>query len=135
MSARMVCRSLLALLLVTPWTATLSVAGEPRADGDAESFLKSYCLKCHQGEKPKAGVNLAKLAPTQAIAADPKTWATVLHLVRDSAMPPVSSEAPPPQQREQFVAWVKQTLLEVVRAGGPKPGPAPLRRLNRTEYG
>ena len=38
------------------------------------------------------------------------------------------------RQREQFVEWTRQTLYIAVRAIGPKPGPAPLRRLNRTEY-
>jgi hypothetical protein len=126
------------VLLGVLWSAGPSRADEPRSDSsatrDAETFLKAYCLKCHQGEKPKAGVNLARLPPDRDIATDPKTWANVLTLVRNAEMPPLGSAAPTPGQREQFVEWVKQTLHAVVCADGAKPGAAPLRRLNRTEY-
>jgi Protein of unknown function (DUF1592)/Protein of unknown function (DUF1588)/Protein of unknown function (DUF1585)/Protein of unknown function (DUF1587)/Protein of unknown function (DUF1595)/Cytochrome C oxidase, cbb3-type, subunit III len=128
----MSCRIPLAILLVAACPA--GAADEPRAAGEAAPFLKAYCLKCHDGEKPKGGVHLARLPPARGVAADPKTWDAALVRVRDGEMPPKGSDQPPPAEREQFVEWVKQTLNVTVCGAGARPGPAPLRRLNRSEY-
>jgi hypothetical protein len=125
---------LLVVLLIVPSTAELSAAEERRDGYDPAAFLKAYCLKCHDGEKPKGGVNFARLPPVRDVAANPKTWDAALARVRDGEMPPQGSDAPPPGEREQFVAWAKQSLHAAVCGGGARPGPAPLRRLNRTEY-
>ncbi len=126
-------RILIAWPLVVLWPAAAG-ADEPHPAGDPAAFLKAYCLKCHDGEKPKGGVRLARVPPAQAVAADPKTWDAVLARVRDGEMPPRGSDAPPPDQRDRFVVWVRETLSAAVCGGGTKPGPAPLRRLNRTQY-
>jgi hypothetical protein len=126
------------VLFVLPWMALASSAEEPRAEGrlapEAQAFLTTYCLKCHQGDKPKAKLDLARFQTVGSMVAEAKTWSRILNRVRDGEMPPVGSEAPPAQQREQFVAWGKTTLYAALCKAGSKPGPAPLRRLNRSEY-
>ena len=47
-------------------------------------------------------------------------------------MPPKSTVSI--DQREQFVTWLQQTLRDQACSSGPVPGPAPVRRLNRTQY-
>jgi hypothetical protein len=101
---------------------------------DALGFVQTYCLECHQGQEPEAKLDLARFDSTEKIAADSAIWNKVLRRVRDGEMPPEDAEAPATDQREQFVAWISHTLREAACSDGISPGPAPLRRLNRTEY-
>src|SRR5207248_9449095 len=59
----------------------------------------------------------------------------IIARIEAGEMPPVGSEPLKPDEREQFLTQAKQRLYAVLCETGPKPGPAPLRRLNRTEYG
>ncbi len=133
------CKSvLLVVLLVVLCPTAASVADQPRAAGrltpDAQAFLNTYCLKCHQGEKPKAKLDLTRFQTVQSLTTDPKTWSRILLRVRDGEMPPVGSDLPTMPQREQFVEQLTKVLYAAICDAGAKPGPAPLRRLNRTEY-
>jgi hypothetical protein len=51
-------------------------------------------------------------------------------------MPPKSKQSriPPEDLRHAFVHWTEQTLRQAACEGGPKPGPAPIRRLNKDQY-
>jgi hypothetical protein len=131
-------RLLPVVVLVLPWTAVPSAAEEPGAPGalapEAQAFLTTYCLKCHQGDKPKAKLDLTRFQAVKSLAAEAKTWGRILNRVRDGEMPPLGSEAPPTRQRDQFVEGVKTTLYAALCEAGIQPGPAPIRRLNRSEY-
>jgi hypothetical protein len=126
------------LLLPLVWTPGVSAFDEPRPDdplpAEARTLLNTFCLKCHQGEKAKAKLDLSRFQTTASLKAEPKIWGTIIARVRDGEMPPAGNPAPTPRQREQFVDQTRKPLIAAVRQAGPKPGPAPLRRLNRTEY-
>jgi len=100
----------------------------------AQSFLKSYCVSCHQGAKPSAGFNAAKLNTLQTMMEDPRKWSRMLTRVRDNEMPPKGAPAPSLDKREAFVSYVEDTMKSAACADGISPRPALLRRLNRTEY-
>jgi hypothetical protein len=100
----------------------------------AQSFLKSYCVSCHQGAKPSAGFNAAKLNTLQTMMEDPRKWSRMLTRVRDNEMPPKGAPAPALDKREAFVNYVEDTMKSAACADGISPRPALLRRLNRTEY-
>lgn len=126
------------VLLPLAWAPGASTAEEPRPDGnvpaETQTFLNTYCLKCHQGEKAKAKIDLSRFRTTASMKAEPKVWGAIIARVRDGEMPPVGNPAPTPREREQFVERTRKPLIAAIREAGPKPGPAPLRRLNRTEY-
>lgn len=124
----------LRLFWVVPLLLACSSAAADELPGEARVFLHTYCVKCHQGEKAKAAIDLTELRTAASMKADPKTWGNVIARVRDGEMPPVGSPAPTPREREQFVEQTRKPLVAAIREAGPKPGPAPLRRLNRTEY-
>jgi hypothetical protein len=65
----------------------------------------------------------------------PQRWAKIAARVHAGEMPPKGSKKPPREALDQFVADVNKKLLVCLCESGPKPGPAPLRRLNRTQYG
>ena len=58
-----------------------------------------------------------------------------LQRVRDGDMPPVGVKAPTAAAREAFVNTVEASLRSSACADGIQPRPAPIRRLNRHEYG
>ncbi|MGH9671537.1 MAG: DUF1592 domain-containing protein, partial [Bryobacteraceae bacterium] len=64
-----------------------------------------------------------------------RIWSKVLARVRDGEMPPKGKPAPAVEQREKFSSWIENTLARAACADGITPGPSPIRRLNRNEYG
>ena len=49
-------------------------------------------------------------------------------------MPPKGMPAPATDQREQMANWIETTMRNSMCSAGPVPGPAPIRRLNRSQY-
>ncbi len=95
-----------------------------------DPFLTQNCAGCHQGAKPSGGFHLKQLTDDNA-----RAWSRVLQRVRDGDMPPVGVKAPSAALREQFVNKLENTLRTAACADGIQPRPAPIRRLNRYEYG
>jgi hypothetical protein len=135
---------LLPAMLLIPWLATTPL--EVRANDDAaakptalsdevSTFLKAYCLRCHQGESPKGKLDLTQFQTRESMTDEPQRWAKIAARVQAGEMPPKGSKRPPREELDQFAADVNKTLLACLCESGPKPGPAPLRRLNRTQYG
>ena len=94
-----------------------------------------YCSACHQGKSPAGGLNLTALVAGKAPGEDPATWGKIATRVRNGEMPPKGLPAPDPEEREKFVTWIGDALKVAACANGATPGPYPLRRLNRDEYG
>ncbi|MBY0504847.1 MAG: DUF1592 domain-containing protein [Bryobacteraceae bacterium] len=93
-------------------------------------FVAQYCGGCHQGAKPAGGFAVKDLADDNQ-----RAWSRVLQRVRDGDMPPNGAKAPTAAAREQFVSTLESTLRTAACADGIQPRPAPIRRLNRYEYG
>ncbi len=135
--SRLTRRCLTALPLVT-----LLVGGACRADDgaysfrDAQRFLAQFCVACHGPEKPKAKLNLKRFESAEQVLADRKVWDEVLSRVRGGEMPPpdAGKAVPPEEARQAFLRWARQTLQAGACDGAPRPGPAPVRRLNKSQY-
>ena len=126
----------LSTLLLLAIAARVTGAAEPRPlPGEALEFLSTHCLKCHQGEKPKGKLDLTQFQTYESLSAESKRWNKIIVRVQAGEMPPATSAAPLAEQRDKFTATMKQALYAAVCDGGARPGPAPIRRLNRTEYG
>jgi hypothetical protein len=121
--------SLPAALLFSMTALCAQSPDEPKA------LLAHYCAACHQGKSPAGGLDLTVLAASKAPADDPGTWSKILSRVRNSEMPPKGLPSPNYDEREKFIAWIDDALRTAACANGIKPGPYPLRRLNRDEYG
>ena len=118
-------------ILLLAILAPCAGAGE-FAYGDAQALLQRYCQTCHQGASPAGGLAVAQLA--EPSAANSAQWAKLLLRVRNGEMPPKGMPAPPPEERETFLAWMDQALHVAACANGLMPGPHAMRRLNRDEY-
>jgi len=93
-------------------------------------MLNKYCVTCHN-ERSKIGglmldrVDLARV-PDQA-----ETWEKVVRKLHAGAMPPLGLPRPDRTASDGFAAWL-EAKLDAAATGDP--GPAGLRRLNRSEY-
>lgn len=122
------------LSLLAAASFALAAPAKDYSFAQAQAFLKSYCVTCHQGAMPSAGFNTAKLNTLQTMMEDPRKWSRMLTRVRDNEMPPKGAPAPPLEKREAFVEYVEGTMKTAACADGISPRPALLRRLNRAEY-
>lgn len=132
----MLARLILAVVIAASLNPGLSVAQTPRPM-DLESavgFVRSHCLECHEGSEPEAGLDLSRFDAVNDVVGRIKTWNGIADRVALGQMPPAEMEAPSPDTRSAFVAWIKSTIHEAVCDDGVSPGSPVLRRLNRTEY-
>jgi hypothetical protein len=101
----------------------------------SQTFVKTYCESCHQGARAPARLDLSVYATNpDALTKDLRVWGRVLERVRDASMPPKGVAAPSINEREQFASYVEAGLRASICASGITPGPAPIRRLNRSQY-
>ena len=129
-------KSVFTSCLLTTLAATAAGGDDgPLLPAEAREFLATHCLKCHQGDKPKGKLNLAQFQSQQSLKAESKRWSKIIARVQAGEMPPAGNPAPPQELKTQFASAMKQALYAAVCDGGARPGPAPIRRLNRTEYG
>jgi hypothetical protein len=101
---------------------------------DAQAALKRYCQSCHQGSSAPGRLDLSRYAAAESVSQDPQVWSRIYQRVREASMPPKGLPAPAAAEREQLAAWIEKTLESAVCAAGAAPGPAPIRRLNRSQY-
>jgi hypothetical protein len=104
------------------------------AFGDARAVFETYCQSCHQGKTPAAHLDLTRYKTADSVTTEPQVWSRVYQRVRDGSMPPKGMPAPAADQREQLSGWIENTLRVSMCSAGPTPGPAPIRRLNRSQY-
>ena len=114
--------------------ATPSAQDSPPAAATAHrATLEKYCIRCHSGPTPIAGLNLSTL-DTADFAANGVIWEKLARKLRNREMPPTGLPRPDAATYDAVVKYVetgRDRLAEVK----PNPGRATLHRLNRTEYG
>lgn len=101
---------------------------------EAKGFIDTYCLACHQGDKPTARFSVEDLRSIESFKEYPDRWTRLSVRVANHEMPPKGLPAPDLDAREQFLAWADETWRAQACAADLAPGPTLLRRLNRDEY-
>jgi hypothetical protein len=94
--------------------------------------FKLYCITCHVGPRPPAGLNLQALDLSN-LDANGATWEKLLRKLRNREMPPAGLPRPDAATYETLIKSIEneRDRLAEVR---PNPGRPTLHRLNRTEY-
>lgn len=100
---------------------------------DVLPVVQQFCVGCHSGAKPAAGITLSGYKDTEAVIKDRVTWEKVSKNVNAGHMPPEGAPQPTPQQREGLVTWIDTTLSKI-DCQLQDPGRVTMRRLNREEY-
>ena len=119
------------LLAVAP--LAMSRAAEPISP-PIQQLLGRYCLGCHDAGTKKGELDLERFTSMAAIAAESAVWENVLRQVEEGEMPPKKKPQFSAEERQQFTAWVQQTLDGIALANAGDPGPVVLRRLSNHEY-
>ena len=101
---------------------------------DVAPLLKNFCVKCHAGEKPKAGINLSALPDLASVQKSRKTWDRVREALDTGTMPPEDTIQPSDEQSKKAVHALQAMLSKVDCRLQNDPGRVTLRRLNRAEY-
>lgn len=97
--------------------------------------INKYCSECHGAEKPKGGLNLQRFASREEVLTERKVWHQVLLRVRGGDMPPPNAKQPlPTEARTAFAGWTEQTIWKTSVETPIQPGPAPVRRLTKSQY-
>ena len=110
------------------------LASTDYALSDAEQFLNTYCVACHQGDSAAAGFRTDNLAAIESFRDRPDDWTRLTARVANSEMPPKGVPAPELDAREAFLDWAADTWRTQACAADIAPEPSLLRRLNRDEY-
>jgi mono/diheme cytochrome c family protein len=102
---------------------------------EAQTILQTYCKACHGGTAHAGGFSLNQIAAPESLYSASNTWNRIMARVRVGEMPPKGRPAPSPEEREALLAWGVPTLRAAACQNGLAPGPYPMRRLSRDEYG
>jgi mono/diheme cytochrome c family protein len=119
-----------------PARAAKPAAVKPAADTfrkDVAPVLQKYCVGCHGGNSPAAGVTLATYKDTASVIKERSLWEKAGRNVSSGHMPPKAMPQPTKAERDRFVAWVESTLSKA-NCDVKDPGRVTMRRLNREEY-
>jgi len=109
-----------------------ATTSEAVSAADGTQIIKTYCVGCHGGEKPKGDLSLTAITADFAKQVD--TWTTVLQRVTDGTMPPEGKPQPTADERRALADWISAGLSDHQRQKSLTEGRARLRRLNRIEY-
>lgn len=130
-----VCLSVISVTLAFGGTAD----PEPSATSPAKpaappaEIVDQYCLACHGGASPAAGLALDSIDWSNP-AANAGALEKVVKRLRAGTMPPAGMPRPQPAEYDSISTWIE---AELDRSWAAKPNPGrvvPVHRLNRTEY-
>jgi hypothetical protein len=96
-------------------------------------LIKQYCVGCHSGGSPAAGISLAGYQSAAAVLKARDTWTRVSSNIASSHMPPEGVPHPNQAQRDRITAWIDGTISKA-DCQLHDPGRVTMRRLNREEY-
>ena len=113
---------------------------QERDDGSMAVVTKMvdrYCVDCHDGAEPAAGLNLRKFDTSVALGTEQwetETWEKIVKRLSARQMPPTGVERPSESEYTAVLASMESTLDRYAEQH-PQPGRTDaVRRLNRTEY-
>jgi mono/diheme cytochrome c family protein len=116
--------------------AALAAGCQPSPEQLAARYsevVKGYCVDCHDYAGQTGGLSLEGVDLTK-VAEHEEIFEKVARKLRGRQMPPPGDPQPDDKTRASFVAYLERRLDDAA-AAAPKPGPATIHRLNRTEYG
>lgn len=122
---------------VTAGTSLLAATDvESRFISEVRPFLDANCASCHgDKEELKGDFDLRPYTSAADVVAQFPVWETILEMVETEEMPPSQAKKQPSEeQRDDFVAWVKELRAHEGAKNAGDPGPVLARRLSHAEY-
>jgi hypothetical protein len=122
----------LAAAVLMPAPASRGQNAPAKDAAGLQTTLQLYCVGCHSGPTPFAGLNLEPL-DFKNLEDHGEIWEKLIRKLRGRQMPPAGMPRPDEATYDALINFVqsgRDHLAEVK----PNPGRATLHRLNRTEY-
>src|SRR6266700_750379 len=85
-----------------PAAAQQSAAPSPGSAAAHRATLEQYCIGCHSGPTPFAGLNLQNLDPAN-LEENGAIWEKMIRKLRDRQMPPAGMPRPDPVAYQGFI--------------------------------
>ena len=123
----------MASLLPSATLQAQNTSSNSSAANDYRTTLQLYCVGCHSGPTPFAGLNLEPLDFAN-LETNGEIWEKLIRKLRARQMPPAGMPRPDDATLEALVKYVESGRDQMAVAK-PNPGRTTLHRLNRTEYG
>jgi hypothetical protein len=123
-------------LSLTALAAVLAAGCQPSDEELATEYsgvVSHYCLDCHDAAGREAGLSLEGI-DLNDIEGNAHVLENVARKLRGRQMPPSGGPKPDAKTTDGFVAYLERRL-DAAAEEHPRPGPASIHRLNRTEYG
>jgi hypothetical protein len=98
------------------------------------AFLDQHCVECHDADVKKGGLDLTSLTFDRLDSSTLKSWQHIFERVRDGEMPPKKQPQPEKNEKDLFLAALKEPLLKTDQADIAANGRVRSRRLTRVEY-
>lgn len=137
-------RSRLEVIVLFLWLTLLATFNgssaedlQPRAafENVVPPFVTQYCADCHSADTASGkAISFAPYLDQPDFRKDRKFWQQVALRLHTSEMPPADAILPSTGERTATVKWLREELDNVSCEGPRDPGPAVLRRVNRTQY-
>src|SRR5260370_9530321 len=128
-------RALASIGMVLAGTVFLPAAALPAETSAAatahRATLDQYCIVCHSGPTPPAGLNLQAL-DIGNLEDNGAVWEKLLRKLRNREMPPAAMPRPDAATYEALVNYI-ETERDRLAQLKPNPGRPTLHRLNRAE--
>src|SRR5262245_36503373 len=128
----------IALALVCTRGAIQGQTGQPAAAAPSVSaavdrtLLDKYCVSCHGGRNPTAGLAISALNANR-IGESAESWEKVVAKLRSRSMPPAGLPRPDAASYDKLASSL-EAALDAAAAARPNPGRSVLHRLNRAEF-
>jgi mono/diheme cytochrome c family protein len=114
-------------------TQNSSAQNSPSAAATQRATLDRFCITCHRGDAPAAGLRLDSFDAANFETAG-ATWEKLARKLRNREMPPADMRRPDEATYKALVEYI-ETGRDRLAETKPNPGRPTLHRLNRTEYG
>ncbi|WDE96496.1 DUF1592 domain-containing protein [Lentisphaera profundi] len=103
---------------------------------DFRSFMRSYCLECHNASKQKGDRRFDRLRIDFSNAHSAESLQEILDILNLSEMPPKKADKQPSEKElKQVIVWLTNNLQKAKeKVNKSANGRVVIRRLNKTEY-
>ena len=99
-----------------------------------QSYLETYCVKCHDGKSDKSDFRIDNLSHKVGFEQTPQ-WREIVERISSGEMPPKKEKKrPSAEDSTQVVEWLSTRLIEGEYARLAARGPVNYNRLTRDEY-
>jgi hypothetical protein len=123
-------------------SGTAAWGEDSQFDKEIRPLLTTYCVSCHNAQKKRGNLNLARFEKSADVGMGAEVWAEVAARVLAHEMPPEGKKQPSIEQRRKFVRWARSVAkktddckqLASDRTMGFYKGHVMSRRLSRAEY-